>query len=254
MTHEESDLPKIVSRQEWREARARLLEQEKAHTHAYDALSRRRRELPMVLIDKEYRFQGPKGEVGLLDLFDGLRQLVVVHFMFDPAWDEGCKGCTGSAEEVSAGVLAHLRQRDTAMVHVSRAPLAKVQAYQAKRGLGHLRWYSSFGDDFNVDFGATIDEQRAPFYYNYRSKEEHLAHGSSLYLLDAAQPIEVGGCSAFLRIGDRVFHTFSAFARGTDTVSGSYSYLDLTALGRQEEWEEPKGRVAAARASVPFFE
>lgn len=247
-------LPTVVTREVWREARVRLLAKEKALTKANDAVNRERRELPMVRVEKDYRLEGPEGTVGLLDLFDGLRQLVVVHFMFDPAWDKGCPGCTGAADEVSEGLIRHLRLRDTALVHVSRAPLAKLQAYQAERGWPHLRWYSSHGSDFNLDFGATVDARVAPIDYNYMSKEQHLARGSALHVVNAEPPVEVSAYSAFLRIGEQAFHTYTTFARGAERLAGSYDLLDITALGRQEEWEEPKGRVAAARASVPFFE
>ncbi len=253
MSHDDR-LPKVVSREAWREARVRLLEKEKAHTRAYDAINRERRELPMVRVEKDYRLEGPDGPATLLDLFDGQRQLIVVHFMFDPSWEKGCPGCTGAADEVSDGLIRHLRHRDTALAHVSRAPLAKLQAYQAERGWDHIRWYSSFESDFNYDFGATLDERVAPIDYNFMSKEEHVARGSALHFVAGEQPVEVAAYSAFLRIGEQVFHTYTAFARGTESLAGSYDLLDITALGRQEQWEEPKGRVAAARESVPFFD
>lgn len=255
MTMTQDDrLPKVVSREEWREARVRLLEKEKAHTRQYDAINRERRELPMVRVEKDYRLEGPDGPVGLLDLFDGQRQLIVMHFMFDPAWEKGCPGCTGGADEISEGLIRHLRHRDTALALVSRAPLAKLQAYQAERGWHHLRWYSSYDSHFNHDFGATLDASVKPVDYNYMSKEEHLARGSALHFMSSDKPEEVPAHSAFLRIGEQVFHTYTTFARGTERLAGSYDLLDITALGRQEQWEEPKGRVAAARESGPFFE
>src|SRR4249919_157661 len=137
-------LPDVVSREEWLEARKALLAREKEMTRAIDALNADRRRLPMVLVDKDYRFQGPDGEVGLLDLFEGRRQLFLQHFMFDPGWEDGCPSCTAAADEVSDGLLRHLAARDTSFAVVSRAPLDKLERYQAKRGWT-FPWYSSSG-------------------------------------------------------------------------------------------------------------
>ena len=128
-------LPRVVSRDEWLAARKELLAEEKAMTRARDALNTKRRELPMVRIEKDYVFEGPDGKAGLLDLFDGRRQLIVSHFMFDPSWDEGCPSCTAGADEISDGLLAHLHARDTTLVVVSRAPLAKIERVQGAQGL-----------------------------------------------------------------------------------------------------------------------
>jgi predicted dithiol-disulfide oxidoreductase (DUF899 family) len=233
-------LPEVVSREEWLVARKALLAKEKAATRARDALNVERRELPMVLVEKDYVFDGPSGEVRLLDMFQGRRQLILGHFMFDPSWDEGCSSCSAGADELSDGLVRHLAVRDTSMAFVSRAPLAKIQAYQAKKGWT-FPWYSSFGTDFNYDFHVTLDPAVAPAVYNYSPVED-------------ASPGEVPGQSIFLRDGDQVFHTYSSYARGAEATGGSYYYLDLTPLGRQEEWEEPKGRSDFARKAMPNFE
>src|SRR5438552_5024100 len=141
-------LPRIASRDEWLAARTKLLAEEKAMTRVRDALNTKRRELPMVRVDKDYVFEGPTGKATLLDVFAGRRQLIVQHFMFDPSWDDGCQSCTAAADEVSAGLLAHLHSRDTTFVAVSRAPLEKLHDYKVRKGWT-FPWYSSFGTDFN---------------------------------------------------------------------------------------------------------
>jgi predicted dithiol-disulfide oxidoreductase (DUF899 family) len=244
-------LPTIVSREEWLAARKELLAKEKELTRARDELSADRRRLPMVKIDKHYVFETPDGPKTLLELFDGRSQLIVRHFMFDPSWDDGCPSCSAAADELSDGLFEHLHARDTTCVTVSRAPLAKIEDYKRRRGWA-FPWYSSHGTDFNYDFGVTIDEAVAPAVYNYRTKAEHDAAGTGYYV-EGDQPIELPGMSVFLRVGDDVFHTYSNYARGGETVGGSYYFLDLTPLGRQEEWEEPKGRVESARRAVPDF-
>ena len=243
-------LPQVVSESEWLVARKELLAEEKAMTRARDALSTKRRELPMVEISKGYAFEGPAGTVGLADLFEGRRQLIIQHFMFDPSWDEGCPSCTAASDEISAGLLAHLHARDTTLAVVSRAPLPKLEAYKQRRGWS-FPWYSSFGSNFNYDFHVTIDASVAPVLWNYRTLDElepigmgWLGEGSS----------EQPGYSVFLRDGEQIFHTYSAYARGTEALGGSYYFLDMTALGRQEEWEKPKGRAADPRAALPNFD
>ncbi len=215
-------LPEIVSRDEWLEARTALLAKEKRLTRLRDELNADRRRLPMVRVEKDYALTGPAGPATLLDLFEGRRQLVVNHFMFDPSWEAGCPGCTAGADEMSSGVLAHLSSRNTSFAMVSRAPIEVLEAYRDGRSWPQA-WFSSHGTNFNDDFGAT----RAG--------------------------AEVAGISCFLRDGDSVFHTYSTFARGTDALGGTYGFLDLTALGRQEEWEEPKGRVATPHGADPSF-
>ena len=244
-------LPEIVSRDEWLTARKQLLEEEKAMTRERDALNARRRMLPMVLIDKPYVFHGPSGDAGLIDLFEGRRQLIVRHFMFGPDWDKGCPSCTAGADELSEGLLRHLHARETTLAVVSRAPLEKLERYKQERGWT-FPWYSSYGSDFNYDFHVTLDESVAPMEYNYRTKQEHEQAGSGFYV-QGDQPIEHPGESYFLRDGDQVFHTYSTFARGAEATGGSYYFLDMTALGRQEDWEEPKGRAGDPHRSVPDF-
>jgi predicted dithiol-disulfide oxidoreductase (DUF899 family) len=245
-------LPRIASYDEWRAARVALLAEEKALTKARDALSTRRRELPMVRVEPPYRFAGPqpdRTDVPLIDLFEGRRQLIIQHFMFDPGWDDGCPSCTAGADELSSGLLAHLHTRDTTFAAVSRAPLEKLLHYKQRRGWT-FPWYSSFGTSFNYDFHVTIDPAAAPVEFNFRGPDE-LRQAGMGWLLDGSS--EQPGYSSFLRVGDDVFHTYSTFARGCEWLGGSYAFLDLTALGRQEDWEEPKGRTESARAAVPDF-
>jgi predicted dithiol-disulfide oxidoreductase (DUF899 family) len=242
-------LPPVVSRDQWVVARKALLAEEKAMTRAREALSTKRRELPMVRVEKDYVFEGANGKVHLEDLFEGHSQLIVQHFMFDPAWDEGCSSCTAAADEMSDGLRRHLSSRDTTFVVVSRAPLEKIERYRVSKGWT-FPWYSSFGSDFNYDFNVTIDASVAPVMWNYRTMEELTKVGMG-WLGEGSS--EQPGYSVFLRDGDATFYTYSVYARGTEMLGGSYYFLDLTALGRQEEWEEPKGRAANARANVPDF-
>jgi predicted dithiol-disulfide oxidoreductase (DUF899 family) len=242
-------LPDVVSRDEWRAARVALLAREKEMTRARDALNTARRELPMVRIEADYRFEGPAGRAGLLDLFEGRSQLIVQHFMFDPDWEDGCPSCTAAADEISAGLLDHLHARDTTLAVVSRAPLAKIERYRRKRGWD-FPWYSSFGSDFNYDFHVTLDASKAPVEFNYRTADELAARGMD-WMLEGSS--EQPGHSVFLAVDGEVFHTYSMFARGGEWLGGSYAFLDITALGRQEDWEEPQGRAASVRGAVPDF-
>jgi predicted dithiol-disulfide oxidoreductase (DUF899 family) len=244
-------LPEITSREQWLDARRELLAREKEHTRQRDALNADRRRMPMVAIEKDYTFEGPAGRVGLLDMFDGRSQLILQHIMFGPDWDDACPGCSAGLDEMASGVFRHLQARDTTFVGVSRAPFAKLAANQARKGWD-FAWYSSFGSDFNYDYQVTLDEAVAPVEYNYRTRAEHVQAGSDDGEL-GKQSTELPGVSCFLRDGDRVFHTYSTFARGTDQLGSSYSLLDLTALGRQEEWEEPKGRVSRPHGADPSF-
>ena len=242
-------LPKIASREEWLAARKDLLAKEKAMTRARDELSTKRRNLPMVEIDKDYVFDGPDGKVRLIDMFDGRSQLILYHFMFDPDWEEGCPSCTAGTQELSEGFFDHLHTRDTSYAMVSRAPLEKLERWKAKQGWD-IPWYSSNGTDFNYDFGVTVDRSVNPE-YNYRTADEFEARGENLF--QGAESFEAPGRSCFLQIDGRVFHTYSQYARGLEATGGSYYFLDLTALGRQEEWEEPKGRSESARSATPDF-
>jgi predicted dithiol-disulfide oxidoreductase (DUF899 family) len=244
------NLPRVTTRDEWLTARTQLLRKEKQLTAERDRLNTERRNLPMVEIVEDYRFDGPGEQVSLLDMFEGRRQLIIYHFMFGPDWDEGCPSCTAGTEEMSPGLLDHLHTRDTTYAMVSRAPLDKLEKWKAQHGWD-IPWYSSFGSDFNYDFGVTIDESRGSRTYNYRTKEEFEAMGDSFF--DSPQPFEMPGQSCFLRDGDQVFHTYSQYARGLEGTGGSYYFLDLTALGRQEEWEEPKGRTDVPRGATPDF-
>jgi predicted dithiol-disulfide oxidoreductase (DUF899 family) len=243
-------LPKVASREQWLQARKELLKEEKALTRTRDALNTKRRELPMVKVEKDYVFEGPAGQASLLDLFEGRRQLIIQHFMFDPTWDDGCPSCTAGADEISDGLLEHLHSRHTTLAVVSRAPLAKITEYKTRRGWT-FPWYSSFGTDFNYDFHVTLDESVAPVEFNFRDKAE-LEEAGQGWLADGSS--EQPGHSMFLRDGDIVFHTYSMYARGAEMLGGSYYFLDLTALGRQEDWEEPKGRADEVRGAAPNFE
>src|SRR5699024_9144065 len=194
------------------------------------------------------------GKVSLLDLFDGRRQLIVYHFMWlwedgEPL-DEGCPSCTAGADEVSDGLLEHLHTRDTSLVYISRGPFAKIKDYKEEKGWT-FPFYSSYGSDFNFDFHVSFDESVAPFEYNYLSKTE--LEQRNLPVSKWEQPFDLHGHSCFLRDGNRIFHTYSMYARGAEQVGGSYYWLDLTALGRQEAWEKPKDRVVTQRGASPDF-
>jgi predicted dithiol-disulfide oxidoreductase (DUF899 family) len=229
------DDPQVVSRDEWLAARRQLLAKEKEFTRQRDALNAERRRLPMVEVDKEHVFEGRGSKTSLPDLFSGRGQLLIYHFMFDPGWDEGCRSCSFVADNI--GHLAHLHARDTTLALVSRAPLATIEPFRQRMGWT-VPWYSSIGSDFNYDFRVTLDEAVAPVEYNYRGLAELGPEWQGW-------SGEMHGISAFLRRGGRVFHTYSSYARGTDLVVGTYNWLDLTARGRQEDWEQPPGAMTA---------
>jgi predicted dithiol-disulfide oxidoreductase (DUF899 family) len=203
----------VVSRPEWLEARRTLLREEKAFTRQRDELSAKRRALPWVRIDADYAFSGEDGPCSLLDLFGGLDQLVVYHFMYGPEWEEGCPSCSFWADGYD-GLDVHLAHRDTALVAVSRAPLESLLAYRERMGWS-FRWVSSLGTSFNEDFGVSNATT-----YNYEPVEAPME--------------ESPGLSAFIRQGDTVFHTYSCFARGLDPFNAAYQMLDVTARGRHE--------------------
>jgi predicted dithiol-disulfide oxidoreductase (DUF899 family) len=210
-------LPPVVSAEEWQAASDELLAKEKDATKALSALAAERRRLPMVLIDKDYVFQGPNGAASLLDLFEGRSQLILYHFMFGPNQDAGCDGCSMFVDQV--GHLAHIHARDTSFVLVSRAPLPKLEAYKRRMGWT-IPWYSSFDSDFNVDFGRSPETPQP----------------------DAYQDGERFGLSVFLRDGDKVYRTYFTTLRGVEALGSVWSFLDLTPLGRQETWEDsPEG-------------
>jgi predicted dithiol-disulfide oxidoreductase (DUF899 family) len=229
----------VVSREEWLAARRELLAKEKELTRARDRLNADRRRLPMVRIDKPYTFEGPDGTVSLLDLFEGRPQLVMHHFMFGPEWDQGCSSCSSAADGI--GRLRQLHVRNTALVAVSRAPYDKLAAFRERMGWT-FPWYSSYGTDFNYDFHATLDDRVAPVLLYFRTEAE-LAEAGTPWT-ESMRDEELPGISAFLRVGEEVFHTYSTYGRGIEEFHNGYQYLDLTALGRQEAWEEPKGRAA----------
>ena len=204
------NLPQVVSRADWEAARGALLAKEKDATRARDALAAERRRLPMVEVEHDYVFEGPSGEAGLLDLFEGRRQLIVYHFMFEPGapgWpDAGCDGCSMFVDNV--GHLAHLHARETSFALVSRASPAKIEAYRKRMGWT-IPWYSTAGRDFGADFGVPSGF----------------------------------GLNVFLRDGERVFRTYFTTRRGVEALGSNWTFLDLTPLGRQEEWEDtPEGR------------
>jgi predicted dithiol-disulfide oxidoreductase (DUF899 family) len=218
----------VVSREEWLSARKELLAREKEFTRQRDALSAERRKLPMVKIEKKYVFEGPAGRASLGDLFGSHRQLIVYHFMFDPDWEEGCRGCSYVMDN-SQGSIVHLAARSTAFVAVSRAPLAKIEAFKKRMGW-NFPWVSSFGSDFNHDFHVTLDPERGGYEYNYESVPALRASGKV-----CTQKGEMPGLSVFLRTGKSVYHTYSTYQRGLDLFLNTYNFLDLTPLGRQEE-------------------
>lgn len=223
-------MPRVVSREQWLAERAELLEWEEELARLTDAVSARRRRLPMVEVDREYLFEGPAGPARLRDLFGGLPQLIVQHFMFDPDWDSGCPSCAESAGEITAALLSQLETAGTAFAVVSLAPFGKLHAYQAERGWT-FPWYSSFGSSFNYDYHVTLDERVAPVVYNYQPKAQILATGEVDHVLDTTIPVEVPGISCFLRKGQRIFHTYSAYARGIEQVGHAHNLLDLTPQG-----------------------
>ena len=228
--------PPIVLRDQWLAERKKLLENEKELTRHYDRVNAQRRRLPMVKIEKDYVFDGPNGKSSLKDLFEGRRQLIVYHFMFDPAWDKGCSGCTGLVNAL--GDLSLLKDRDTTFVVISRAPLAKLKAYKAKKGWT-IPWFSSFGSDFNYDFHVTLDEKVTPPQHNYLDKVElEKRKKDEPYFMKGEQH----GLSVFFRLGNDIFHTYSAYARGTEYLTDAYSLLDTTPYGRQQDFEDsPSG-------------
>src|SRR5262245_6834213 len=215
--------PQIVSQAEWLKARQELLAQEKKFTRERDELSRQRREMPWVEVTKDYRFDSSDGRKSLADLFTGKGQLIVYHFMFHPDWNAGCKNCSFWADNYN-GAIDHLAARDTALVAISRAPLAKLEAFKRRMGWD-FPWVSTVGDDFNHDFGVgfTNDEvaSKAKLYnYGTRAFNGEDAPGISVFAKGAA---------------GRIFHTYSCYSRGLDMLNGAYHLLDLTPKGRDED-------------------
>jgi predicted dithiol-disulfide oxidoreductase (DUF899 family) len=217
--------PRVVSEAEWLVARKDLLTHEKELTRLRDKVSRHRRELPRVEIEKDYVFDGPDGKETLADLFDGRSQLVVYHFMLGPGWEEGCKSCSFLADHFD-GANWHLPHRDVTFVVISRAPLAEIEPFKKRMGW-RFKWVSSNGNDFNFDYHVSFtkdEEAKGEVYYNYETAE---------FLSD-----ELPGLSVFYRNEDGdVFHTYSTYARGLDTLVGAYNFLDLVPKGRDENPE-----------------
>jgi len=220
--------PQVVSHDEWLEARLQLLTQEKEVMRAQDAITAKRRELPMVRIDKEYTFESSAGKAHLGDLFEGRPQLLVYHFMFHPDWEEGCPSCSFAVDNV--GRLEHLRAMGTTFAIVSRAPLVKIEKFRARMGWT-IPWYSSAGSDFNYDFHVTNDESVAPVEYNYKDKATLDREGLGYATNGDAQAMSV-----FVREQGDVFHTYSTYGRGAEVMLSTYHYLDLTPLGRQDRY------------------
>jgi predicted dithiol-disulfide oxidoreductase (DUF899 family) len=213
---------KIVTREEWLALRRELLAREKELTRLRDRLSQERRDLPWVRVEKSYTFAGPQGPETLSDLFGGQSQLLVYHFMFDPSWEEGCKSCSFWADNFAL-ITPHLKARDVSLVAISRAPLAKLQAFRARMGWG-FKWVSSYGSDFNHDFHVSFTP-------------EELQAGEVFYNFTQARfPVtEAPGVSVFYRDAQgAIFHTYSCYARGLDALNGAYQYLDLVPKGRDE--------------------
>ena len=219
------DHPRVVSEAEWLVARKDLLTREKEFTRLRDEMSRHRRELPWVKVEKEYVFDGPDGKKTLADLFEGRSQLIVYHFMFGPGWEEGCKSCSYLADHFD-GANWHLPHRDVTFVIVSRAPLPELQPFKKRMGW-RFKWVSSYGSDFNFDYHVSFtkeEEKKNEVYHNYGTRE---------FISD-----ELPGLSVFYKDenGD-VFHTYSTYARGLDILVGAYNFLDLVPTGRDENPE-----------------
>src|SRR5262249_23308029 len=224
MTTTDINYPQVVAREEWLNARLDLLEREKELTRVRDRINTVRRELPMVRIEEKYVFDSPDGPKSLLDLFAGRLQLIVYHFMWH--WEEGqpldnpCPGFASWADQIGRGHFNGLRSRNTTLVLVSRAPLAKILPFKMRMAWT-IPWYSSFGNSFNYDFHVTLDSSVATVIYNYRTPEEHENAGTSYYL-QGEQPFDLPGMSFFLRKGDEVYDTYSTYGRGCETAGGSY--------------------------------
>lgn len=226
----------VGTRDEWRTARVRLLEAEKELTRRNDELARQRQALPWVRIDDKYVFDTEDGPASLADLFRGRSQLLVHHFMFPPSWDEGCPSCSAVADGYD-GFRVHLEHHDVAMTTISRAPLGKLLAYRERMGWS-FPWVSSGSTTFNFDFGVSYTERQlaAGAEHNFRRLDidvSRLPHGGR-----SDDPVDAGespGVSAFVREDGDVFHTYSAYARGTDALWGMYQWLDRAPLGRNEQ-------------------
>jgi predicted dithiol-disulfide oxidoreductase (DUF899 family) len=219
---ETSRSPKVVSRSEWLAAREQLLAREKQLTHEYDAVAAARRALPWVHVEKNYLFDGPRGQVALADLFESRSQLIVRHFMFGPGWGEGCVGCSFLADHID-GARLHLEQHDVSFVAISRAPYREIAEFQQRMGW-RFRWFSSYSSDFNFDYHVSFRPEEiatGKVYHNFAQRE--------------AVSEERAGISVFCRdSAGNVFHAYSTYGRGDELLVGAYMYLDLTPKGRNE--------------------
>lgn len=247
------NLPEVVTGEQWLAARKELLAREKELTRHRAEVNAARRRLPMVRIDKPYRFQGPAGEVGLLDLFEGRPQLVLHHFMWafdvdadgtEHPRDTGCSSCSSAADGIVR--LRQLHARNTTLAAVTRAPYETLTAYRDRMGW-EFPWYSSAGSDFNYDFHATVDDRVAPVQIFFRNEAELAAAGAPW---TPEMRGDWPGISAFLQVDGEVFHTYSTYGRGIEDFHNGYPWLDLTVLGRQEHWEEPQGRATPLERQV----
>ncbi len=214
----------VVSREQWIEARKAHLAKEREFTHLRDELSRQRRELPWVKVEKSYVFDGPSGKQTLADLFQGRSQLVVYHFMFTPGWEVGCQNCSYLMDHVD-GCVPHLNARDVTFTAISRAPMEQIAPFKKRMGW-QFNWVSSGGNDFNFDYHVSFtkpESSKGTVYYNYEQMPAPPLEdfpGASVFYKDAA--------------GD-IFHTYSCYSRGLDILVGTYNYLDLTPKGRDED-------------------
>jgi predicted dithiol-disulfide oxidoreductase (DUF899 family) len=214
---------RVVSHDEWIKERKKFLAEEKEFSRIRDSLSKRRRELPWERVEKDYVFDGPNGKETLAQLFGRKSQLIVYHFMFDPEWDEGCKSCSFWADNFN-GIDVHLAHRDVTFLAISRAPLAKLQAYRKRMGWS-FKWLSSFGSDFNHDHYVTFTP-------------EEMATGTGFHNYTRTTPpiSEMVGISVFCKDEKGgIFHTYSTYSRGVDMLNGAYHYLDLAPKGRDED-------------------
>ena len=223
MTQSTMERAKVATRDEWLAARKELLAKEKQHTRAGDALAAERRNLPWVRVEEEYVFDTPSGKKKLADLFEGRSQLIVYHFMFGPDWEEGCPSCSILGDHIDGSVM-HLANRDVTLIAVSRAPLAKIEAFKKRMGW-RFKWASSFQSAFNWDYHVSFTKEeveKKEMYYNFGR---------------GAFPSEEGpGVSVFYKnASGEVFHTYSSYGRGPEPLMGVYNYLDLTPRGRHEE-------------------
>lgn len=210
----------VVSHDKWLTTRRDFLDQEKAFTRERDRLNAARLALPWERVEKDYVFTGPRGEVAFADLFDGCSQLIVYHFMFPPQWDAGCPHCSFWADNFD-GNAAHLRARGISFVAISRAPFPKLAAYRARMGWS-FRWFSSGDSSFNYDFGVSFaaDQQDMPV-FNYGTAVPGMPDREA--------------ASAFVREDGVIYHTYSTYGRGIDLLNGTYNFIDISPLGRNED-------------------